>query len=338
MRSDCTLSYGEARQVGSPPVRGGGCLGSPSTRRGGETRWATKHARGKRPGRGGPWVYLNPDKHNRRLTSKRILGPQPAAVSKSSVDHVQPERGKVCQRLNVLRAQIWRPKSAASTALLLSSDVSTVCPSVESWINARSVTQVVLIDPTTVPPMLSSVTPVDVSPTGRSPRWGCSADTPPSRCSSCRRALPDGRRRISPTGRPLTWRAAQIESRARRSLARPGRRPTRLRPFLARSRRLVGSFAGSRQRGRSPAGLGRCPTMRCHTGGTSRRRRYSQKLWTAAPAQAACFLSPSTNTTPSIRSLSFSLPFSFRQPDWAFSASLNAMANAARREPGPLVR
>ena len=67
-------------------------------------------------------------------------------------------------------------------------------------------------------------------------------------------------------------------------------------------------------------------------------KRYSQKLWTAAPAQAACFLSPSTNTTPSIRSLSFSLPFSFRQPDWAFSASLNAMANAARREPGPLVR
>src|SRR6266516_1181540 len=61
---------------------------------------------------------------------------------------------------------------------------------------------------------------------------------------------------------------------------------------------------------------------------------YFQKLWTAATTQAA-FRSPSTNTTPSIRSCSFSAPFSFRQRPWAFLASLNAIARPAWREPGP---
>lgn len=65
---------------------------------------------------------------------------------------------------------------------------------------------------------------------------------------------------------------------------------------------------------------------------------YFQKLWTAAPAQAATLRSPSTNTMPSIRSFSFSPPFNFRQPFSAFCASLNAIARPARREPGPLVR
>jgi hypothetical protein len=64
---------------------------------------------------------------------------------------------------------------------------------------------------------------------------------------------------------------------------------------------------------------------------------YFQKLWTVTTSQAA-FRSPSTYAMPSIRSCSFSLPFSFRQVDWAFSASLNAIARPATREPGPLVR
>ena len=64
---------------------------------------------------------------------------------------------------------------------------------------------------------------------------------------------------------------------------------------------------------------------------------YFQKLWTAAPTQAA-FLTPSTNTMPSIRSCSFALPFSFLQVFCAFRASLNAIASPAFREPGPLVR
>src|SRR5687767_5298057 len=66
-------------------------------------------------------------------------------------------------------------------------------------------------------------------------------------------------------------------------------------------------------------------------------RSYFQKLWTAATAQAA-IRSPSTNTMPSIRSRSFSLPFSFLQRDSALRASLNAMARPASRLPGPLVR
>jgi DNA primase len=67
------------------------------------------------------------------------------------------------------------------------------------------------------------------------------------------------------------------------------------------------------------------------------RTSYFQKLWTVTTSQAA-FRSPSTYAMPSIRSCSFSLPFSFRQVDWAFSASLNAIARPATREPGPLVR
>jgi len=64
---------------------------------------------------------------------------------------------------------------------------------------------------------------------------------------------------------------------------------------------------------------------------------YFQMLWTAMTSQAA-FRSPSTYTMPSSRSCSFSLPFNFRQLDCAFSASLNAIANPAVREPEPLVR
>jgi len=55
-------------------------------------------------------------------------------------------------------------------------------------------------------------------------------------------------------------------------------------------------------------------------------------------ATQAAFLIPSTNTTPSITSCSFSLLFNRRQPFSAFWASLNAMANPAARDPGPLVR
>ncbi len=52
----------------------------------------------------------------------------------------------------------------------------------------------------------------------------------------------------------------------------------------------------------------------------------------------AAFVTPSTNTMPSINSCSFSLPFNFRQVFWALAASLNAMARPAFLDPGPLVR